>query len=886
MRIEKLDIRGFGKIGSRVVEFSKAFNIVYGCNESGKTTIQSFIRGMLFGLKSGRAGKDGTLPPSRRYKPWSSDEYSGFLEYRLDNGAGFKVGRNFSNNSSRVFDSLFNDITSTFEMSRDRGVLFAERQLGINDNCFDKTVFIRQMEARVGDEGSRELLNKLVNVSQTGFEDVSFIKAREALMEALKNHVGTDKTSTRPLDKVTARLNELDVLKNSMIEKRNSMYATEQKLGECFFKKKKLEKRKELLKKKVEYAEIKEKLELAGKKKAVLEEILEQVEDRQNELEAMNGQIAEYEGIKEQLSVFSSYTLEDTDDVSSKYQLVLSLNEDCIRLRNDASAKRQQIADIENRFENVNSFTALGDNIEHDVLKLNKELEQLRADYEKNNINVLNERIKSVRYKNRSMNLNIFILMIFSAALLSAAFFNILGNSTVIPALYTGACALIVPATVLIFIKARVHKEYTELNSLKKVSFISINSTIDEIDRKRKAVENIFQMTGAASMEEFIRLKNTYDNLRQQLAVLNNDINSIESELASKTQRLSAIRNGIYEMLFMSGVLEDGTSDITEEHIAGFKYGVRKYQGLEPGINLILQRTGDLQEDLGRLFEKASEIGETSLSTAKEMECAIADSEDRVKELEKLMNAVLGQLETFSEAEDGDREVFLEALRNMSVMKANDLKAAISDETVILDRELNETLLKEREYETVLRGSAASEDELGEIDMEIGELTIRKTRLEEANTSLRTAITLLTEASNEIQRDFAPVLNVKMGNIISSISQGRYSDLRADDELNLKVTVPETGDVVSVPLLSGGTIDQMYLALRIAMAELVDSTGEKLPLIMDEVFAQYDDMRTRETMEFLNRLSGERQIILFTCKKREVDIAKELCSSNVNLIEL
>jgi uncharacterized protein YhaN len=55
---------------------------------------------------------------------------------------------------------------------------------------------------------------------------------------------------------------------------------------------------------------------------------------------------------------------------------------------------------------------------------------------------------------------------------------------------------------------------------------------------------------------------------------------------------------------------------------------------------------------------------------------------------------------------------------------------------------------------------------------------------------------------------------------------------------------------------------------------------------MDEVFSQYDDDRTRETFSLLNEITGEKQIILFTCKSREVEIAKEVFGSELNLISI
>ena len=76
MRIRKLRINGFGKFENREFVLKPGMNVFYGRNESGKSTLQSFIKGMLFGLKGGRRGKDGTPAPVRQYKPWNADAYA------------------------------------------------------------------------------------------------------------------------------------------------------------------------------------------------------------------------------------------------------------------------------------------------------------------------------------------------------------------------------------------------------------------------------------------------------------------------------------------------------------------------------------------------------------------------------------------------------------------------------------------------------------------------------------------------------------------------------------------------------------------------------------------------------------------------------------------
>jgi uncharacterized protein YhaN len=77
------------------------------------------------------------------------------------------------------------------------------------------------------------------------------------------------------------------------------------------------------------------------------------------------------------------------------------------------------------------------------------------------------------------------------------------------------------------------------------------------------------------------------------------------------------------------------------------------------------------------------------------------------------------------------------------------------------------------------------------------------------------------------------------------------------------------GVFTQIPVLSGGTADQMYLALRLATAELAFQ-GEMLPIMLDEAFSQYDDNRTLETLRFLQERYSDGQVLLFTSKSRRL----------------
>lgn len=200
-------VNGFGKITEKEIELNRNLNIVYGSNESGKSTIQAFIKAMLFGLgKNLKAG----IPEKERFRPWKSREYGGMLEYSLDNLKKFSIWRDFGSNQVKVSDSGYKDITNEFDKSKAGGVLFAQEHLGINSIMFESTCFISQLGIRLDSERELLMSDKITNMLETGNENVSYIQAVKALEKALIEEVGTDRTSERPLNKIRERIHFLE----------------------------------------------------------------------------------------------------------------------------------------------------------------------------------------------------------------------------------------------------------------------------------------------------------------------------------------------------------------------------------------------------------------------------------------------------------------------------------------------------------------------------------------------------------------------------------------------------------------------------------------------------------------------------------------------------
>ena len=101
---------------------------------------------------------------------------------------------------------------------------------------------------------------------------------------------------------------------------------------------------------------------------------------------------------------------------------------------------------------------------------------------------------------------------------------------------------------------------------------------------------------------------------------------------------------------------------------------------------------------------------------------------------------------------------------------------------------------------------------------------------------------------------------------------------------NLNVFLNTKHKLVPIDNVSSGTMDQVYLALRLAAAKLLQGDGEPFPLIFDDSFTQYDDERLRTALKWMAEAYGG-QMLIFTCHKRESQILRAY-QVPFNLIEI
>jgi hypothetical protein len=147
-------------------------------------------------------------------------------------------------------------------------------------------------------------------------------------------------------------------------------------------------------------------------------------------------------------------------------------------------------------------------------------------------------------------------------------------------------------------------------------------------------------------------------------------------------------------------------------------------------------------------------------------------------------------------------------------------------------------------------------------------------KLQEKREAISEAKERIRQIAGEIRKSFAFHLNEDCGKALSEITGGRYDSLWIDEQLHIYVNAKE--GFFPLEQASTGTIDQLYLALRLSMALLLQRENrDLLPLLFDDSFAMYDEKRLAASIGYLKK-AYPAQILLFTCHHREEKILKEL----------
>lgn len=226
MKINKIKINSYGKLKEKEIQLHDGINIVYGENESGKSTLLKFIVNSFYGISKNKKGKE--YSDFDRYLPWTGEEFSGKIEYELNNKEKYEVYRDFKKKNPQIFNSSKEEISKQFNIDKTKGNEFFYEQTKMDEELFLSTVVVSQQEVRLGKQEQNMLVQKIANLVGTGDDNVSYKKAIDRINRRQLDEIGTDRSREKPINVLSRKIKELEGKKEELEKYENLKYEIEE----------------------------------------------------------------------------------------------------------------------------------------------------------------------------------------------------------------------------------------------------------------------------------------------------------------------------------------------------------------------------------------------------------------------------------------------------------------------------------------------------------------------------------------------------------------------------------------------------------------------------------------------------------------------------------
>lgn len=914
MILNELIINSFGKFKDKTIKLNEGINIIYGSNEAGKTTIHKFIEGMFFGFFKPYYKRKIYTYDYDKYYPWDGSDYKGIIKYKY-NETVYRVERNFNkgNDEVKVFDDKTGeDITHMFVYDNvTRLHEPASLHLGFNSVVYNNTISVKQLGNRTEEDLVKEVKDSLINLGGTLDEEISLKRVVEDLTNQIEKIGKETQVKTSPYGRIVKEIEEFEEEKrnaeailNDIKEQQERLNKLKDELHGLKGKRQSLENNLKLidiyktktiyikaLKIKSEIEEISSKIEELKEYEITEEDDYTKSIKLDNELENMSESLTKLQNKKKSLeNELHNILLElkalsyfDTVDESQEIEDLKSYYTILHQNKNELEQVEEGIKRLSSKINQVNNIDITSLNEDFCLYEeMESERDRLSFTNDSSNKVIYEEKIREREEKLKSLNI---YKILFVAGTIITIPLGLLIN----PLLYL---LFAIPVILFIYsiVKEKDNKEYinTINRQLKEIELKERETSekIRKLEDKMKRILHKYQCTNKMDLRRIV------SELSGEAAVSRNNQRAL-MELKDKREGLLREINK-YESIIKKYIqLAKLDGNMSMENVNTVREQYKKYLELKKFKKTLEDNISELSTDIEKLNTEYKEkqnimkliFEKNNISNMEEFKAAL----DKKKKLEKLIEAKKNKEKLYQNTL-GDNT--LESLKERGEKLNEDMEYEIES----LDREIIERELKE-----IIEDITSKREEISRMEENIKEKTknirpladikediIRKKdirdKLKEKRDALELARKTIEEISKRIQRDFAPNLNRKVGNIIKSITNSKYSEVKISENLDIKIVEPNTNKLINIENLSGGTIDQIYFAARFGIIDIIKGEST-LPLILDDCFVQYDNNRLKNILDFLVKEGTRRQIILFTCHKREKELLDKL-NLNYSYIEI
>lgn len=885
MIIKSVNINSFGGIKNKKINFSNGLNIVYGENEAGKSTIQSFIKIWLYGFSSYK-GKDYKLNERIKYTPNDGDNISGELNV-IHEDKEYIIRRTFGRTKKEDTSIIINSITGEevqYINKEEPGKYF----FNINRSTFINTVFIGQLGVSVKKDKEEEILDKLSNSigSEEGqvSVEVAFSKLykykksisnirKSGSLDVLKNKYG---------DLLSERYEAYKLSNHNIENEENLIKLNEEKLNinkeisnleiyKKYLKKIKIKKEYQEI---TEYFKKKEKLrneqfsinkDLTFNDEVINNIFIENVKEDYsmylNLLDIVNDE-EERICVKEERLIELKVPLREYYYISNLPKDILSKLEG-LKIKNEMLTEKYQINEsIKNEIEFLNLKKKEAENLIGSAIEIKnfkEDLESLLLIYEEEL-----KKLKSIMEEesDKPQN-NIFLISLVVIFFISIILGIIIDNSNFKVLLYT------ISLGILIFIGFNFYINKKGSNK-DKTSFL-LKGNIEKIEIKLNEYCSKLQVNNYSELVNKLSIYKNYLELEEKINRKINEKLSQRSilDLDSAMDERENIKEEINNYLRIASV--DSIDKLIKE-IYKYKEDFKEVNNLEIELNNLKSSLNRTKEQLlireEKLKRNLESIGFKNINIS-EIDEIINEIEEKIKKRDEVSKSLASVEEAYSALTKGkDINKIKEELGDVININFN-YSYENEDEIDEVIKEKNIRLVdvekKLKDIENEIKNRFIGKRTIPVIEEEIKAV---ESNIEKYETQLKASYVVsevLTEVYDEIRSSFGPILNSNVITSFKEFTDGKYNEVMVSDNYEMKVK--DDKSIMAAEVLSNGANDQLYLSLRLAFVEMIFKNKD-IPICLDDTFIQYDDKRLERTIKYLIKERFE-QYIIFTCQKRE-----------------
>ncbi|TCK87884.1 uncharacterized protein YhaN [Natranaerovirga hydrolytica] len=898
MIIHKLYIKGFGKISNKEIILKNGINIIYGENEAGKTTIHQFIEGMLFGFFKPFAKKKIYTQAYDQYMPWDIHKgYEGHIQLEIDETI-YRIEREFLKGHDKVkvyLETTGEDITDTIGYHSVTKLTDLSHLLGISETTFKNTVSVKQLGAKTESELASELKDYVTNLASAKDQDISVENVLKKL-EQKSDAIGTYKRSSSPLGKVTTKVEALeDELKNTknvyedLLNKKDTLNHIEEKIEGLTEEKITLEKYKEQLRQK----ELKNKYTKAIKLQEELQSIDRELFDlnpyESIDINLLNESMETVERIKHLEHQIETLKKEKIENLSKIQRLEEAINQ--LELEN---LTKQRLSEIDSLPYTYNTYVDYEYRENHLKNKMKTILQKIKDNKESTTDDLIEQCYYYDSLEDENMSL-ISELNNYEAQYNATV--NKESNHKKRQYIFSSLTGLGLLANIPVFIMSLGGIWINIVLAILAVSFFYLvkqESSSEQLEQaNQKNIKNTIEQlqeklnSNASKQREILHHYEVNDNIELQVLKetsqrTKNNIEDLKKDLEEQEIELERLQNQKHknynQMINLMKAIGWKKMEINEEIIDKIIFAGKKSKEKINEIDFINQSISN-NESKQEALEKNVEVLKKKTNSILEKYSfdSIEDIKDGI-EKKKKRNA----LQSKKESKDEILKEVLQEHTLETLKKEISITEAFDD--IQMDIETLESRMKEiqKVLEITSKEYAAIDAEINErkknlrsigaIKTELDNELNKKNQLENELKAIALAKKTLTTISKEIQNDFAPILNEQANYFIRSITNNKYEKVKITDKMEIFVEDKNIRKMIAIHQLSNGTIDQMYLALRLGVLSLLNKAVH-YPILLDDAFIQYDDKRINSVLKWID--NEKKQVILFTCQKREKEILEK-----------